>query len=296
MQQQQTRVLVFQDEGDIWQVFFPRLSPLWVLVSLSVVVALNVILTLVCLRLYHDKRVTLSNADDLLARLTRAELQLTGTGLSPVPIPQAKPVETAPSPVVSPTPTPVPSGGSLSDKFFALVTGSATIAETTASDSPFEFIIGDEGDARRLRFGVRTKQAMTNPVVGRICGVFVTDDTVTLLPNAKVSDASWMSQPGASFAEGSQCDPFKVQNAKWYTLSFNGPLKKGVIQVFHENGSLLHSVLLPKAPTPGFGRVTPRKSMTEPAAPPAEGGAPQESPEDNPESESEVREGPERGD
>lgn len=226
---QGTRLLLFHEDGELKQIFFPRLSPLWFLSFLSTLSLLTAVLIMLSLRLYHEKRATLNDKALLDQRVLTSELKIKEL------LNEKRP----------------PQFDNFSDKVVSLLTPHG-FEDFDAANSPVEVTIDPNSTELldggfRIKFGVMAKDRFEDSYQGSVCGVFFTKDRITFLENSK-TNASWVSlKKQASFKNGSNCDPFWIKSGKWFEVKLPSQLESGVVQVYSGDGQLLHVRVLQSA-------------------------------------------------
>jgi hypothetical protein len=217
------RLLLFHEDGELKQIHFPALSPLWVLATLSALTLTTMILTIVCLRLYHEKRELSDERDQVSSQLQAASARIWQQGDQAVDARRSHSGESGP----------------LKQRWMTAF-GIQDAPDSLSDQSGVEVVMG-QTSSTRVSFTIRAKQAQGEGVQGRVCGAFIGDNSVTLINNSKAF-VPWADQEDPRFATSNACDPFHVKSGKSYSVVLESPLKQGVIQVYSERGELWQTI------------------------------------------------------
>lgn len=222
---QGTRLLLFHEDGELKQIWFPRLSPLWFLASLSFLALLTLVLMALNMRLYHEKRDILSRLETLEARSAMSEAVVQSETRTAMPV--------------------NPGAPTVLDSLRAMLTTSGS-ENFDAPDSPLELVVArdagvtDEPGRFVVDFQIRARRTLPDAVEGRVCGLFLSANTAHFLPNEKTRE-SWLSMKDPTFDRGGpNCDSFRIKITKPYNVKLSEPLVSGMIHVYSNEGRLLH--------------------------------------------------------
>jgi len=221
---QGTRLLLFHDNGELKQIHFPKVSPLWFLAFMSCLILLTFVLTLLSLRLYHEKRLAEDSNEVIVQKLYAADARI--QQLTPANTKTIKPV-------------------TFQDKVLSLITQTKDEPFDLPS-SPLEFVATvapgtpgvDTSDPLKVNFGIKTKNSGEN-VEGYVCGVFFSKNGMIFLPNSRAEEG-FIEKNTVEFGGGKSCDYFRIRNSKWYEIKLSAGLVKGVVQVYSNDGLLYH--------------------------------------------------------
>jgi len=218
---QGTRLLLFHEDGELKQVFFPKISPLWGLAFFSTLTLLTGIMMMLSLRLYHEKRELQEEKEELRQKVHTSNIKITEL------LNERRP----------------PKILDFQEKFLALVSAER-LEDFTSKKAPLELVLNPDpvellDGGYRLKFGVMAKAPSENVFSGSVCGIFYSDNGIHFLPNSKTNEAWLEAGKEPSFKDGKQCESFQIKNAKWFEMKMLSPLRRGVIQVYNEDGQLM---------------------------------------------------------